>query len=77
MLVLQRKKGQTLMIGDNIKITVVDVTSDSVKLAIDAPRDIAILREELLEATMVNKDSVAHIESPEKMEKLKNLLNFK
>ncbi len=58
MLVLQRKKGQALMIGDDIKISVVEVSPDGVRLAIDAPKSVKILREELVEATAVNKQSV-------------------
>ncbi|WP_027625840.1 carbon storage regulator CsrA [Clostridium lundense] len=47
MLVIGRKKGESLLIGDNIEITVVKVEDGSVKLAISAPRDVAILRKEL------------------------------
>lgn len=47
MLVISRKKGESLLIGDNIEITVVKLDDGSVKLAIDAPKDIAILRKEL------------------------------
>lgn len=47
MLVISRKKGEALLIGDNIEITVVKLDDGSVKLAIDAPKDIAILRKEL------------------------------
>lgn len=59
MLILQRKKEQTLAIGDNIRITVVDIGNDWVKLAIDAPRDVSILREELIEAASVNQEAVS------------------
>lgn len=48
MLVLTRKIGETLMIGDNIKLTVVGVKSGQVRLGIDAPKEIQIQREELL-----------------------------
>lgn len=47
MLVITRKKGESLLIGDNIEITVVKLDDGSVKLAIDAPKDVAILRKEL------------------------------
>ncbi|HAX52796.1 carbon storage regulator CsrA [Muricomes intestini] len=65
MLVLQRKKGETLLIGDNIRISVVEVSSDSVKLAVEAPKEVKILRGELEEAIIVNQESVmdkAHID---------------
>ena len=57
MLILQRKKGQVIHIGDNIKITVSEIGNDQVKLAIDAPRDVLIAREELLEAKKANLES--------------------
>ncbi|UZN23349.1 carbon storage regulator CsrA [bacterium 3DAC] len=50
MLVLTRKKGEAIVIGDNIKIVVVSVSGDSVKIGIEAPADVKILRAELLEA---------------------------
>lgn len=57
MLILQRKKNESLIIGDNITITIVDSGSDWVKLAIDAPKDIPIVRTELLEAASTNKEA--------------------
>lgn len=47
MLVLTRKEGQSVLLGDNIEITVTKVADGSVKLAIDAPKDTTILRKEL------------------------------
>lgn len=47
MLVLTRKRDESVMIGDNIKITVVDVRGDQVKLGIEAPRSIPVHREEV------------------------------
>lgn len=47
MLVLTRKKGETIVIGDNIKISIVDVQGDNVRLGIIAPKDVSIYREEL------------------------------
>ena len=47
MLVIGRKKGEAFLIGEDIEITVVKVEDGSVKLAIEAPRDISILRKEL------------------------------
>ena len=48
MLVLSRKLGEKIFIGDNICITVVDIDRGKIRLGIEAPRDIAIYREELL-----------------------------
>lgn len=47
MLVLTRKRDESIMIGDEIKITVVDVRGDQVKLGIEAPRHIPVHREEI------------------------------
>lgn len=57
MLVLYRKKGDSILIGEDIAVTVVESSSDGVRLAIDAPRDVAILRKELLEAAEVNREA--------------------
>ena len=50
MLALSRKKGESLFIGDDIEVVVVDVKGDQVRLGINAPRDLVILRSELVEA---------------------------
>jgi len=47
MLVIGRRKGEAFLIGEDIEITVVKVEDGTVKLAIDAPRSISILRKEL------------------------------
>lgn len=59
MLILRRKKNESLLIGDNIRITVIDCGGDGVRLAIDAPKQISILREELSEAEQSNKIALA------------------
>lgn len=55
MLILRRKKNESLLIGENIRITIIECASDGVRLAIDAPKQISILREELSEAEQTNK----------------------
>ena len=49
MLVLRRKVGQVLHIGDHIRLTVLDLDSHTVSVGIDAPRDVNIVREEVLD----------------------------
>jgi len=49
MLVLTRRLGESINIGDNIKITVVDIDGKQVKVGIEAPKDISIFREEVYE----------------------------
>jgi len=57
-LVITRKKGDAILLGDNIEITVVKVEEGSVKLAISAPKDVTILRKELYsEVTEENKNA--------------------
>lgn len=59
MLVITRKKGESLLIGDDIEITVVKVDDGSVKLSIAAPREVKILRKELYKEVMEeNKKAV-------------------
>ena len=50
MLVLTRKQGEKILIGDDIVITVLDVRGDSIRLGVDAPRGISIQRAEILTA---------------------------
>ena len=60
MLVLSRRVGERLMIGDDIVITVIDVRSDGVRLGIDAPRHVRVNRAEILEAvTQANQEAAA------------------
>ena len=58
MLILQRKAGQSLRIGENITVTIVAVENNRVRIAIDAPTDISILRSELIEAIAANQEAV-------------------
>jgi len=50
MLVLSRQRDESIIISDNIVITVVDVRGDKVKLGIDAPKEISVHRREVYEA---------------------------
>jgi carbon storage regulator len=50
MLVLSRHRDESIMIGDNIVITVVDIRGDKVRLGIQAPTDIPVHRQEVYEA---------------------------
>lgn len=50
MLVLTRKLGESIMIGDGIEVTVVGIEGDQIKLGIDAPKDIKIYRNEIFQA---------------------------
>lgn len=48
MLVLSRKVGEKIYIGENITITVVDASRGKIRLGIEAPRDVAVYRSELM-----------------------------
>ncbi len=50
MLVLTRQKNETIVIGDNIEITVVDIRGDRIRLGINAPKELSVHRKEVLEA---------------------------
>ena len=48
MLILTRRVGESLMIGDNVTITVLGVKGNQVRVGVDAPKDVAVPREEIL-----------------------------
>lgn len=54
MLVLTRKKDEGFVVGENIKITVVEVSKDRVKIGIEAPADVRIVRNELYDTERLN-----------------------
>jgi carbon storage regulator len=49
MLILTRRVGEALMIGDNISISVLGVKGNQVRIGIDAPKDVAVHREEIFQ----------------------------
>lgn len=49
MLVLNRKLGESIILGDNIEIRILDITDGKIKIGIEAPRDVSILRKEVYE----------------------------
>lgn len=57
MLVISRRKGESLIIGDDIEIIVSEIGSDKVKICISAPKGIPITRKELLETSDLNKEA--------------------
>jgi carbon storage regulator len=50
MLVLSRKKNESIIIGENIVVTVVQILADKVRLGIDAPKEVSVHRREIYEA---------------------------
>lgn len=62
MLVLSRKKGESLKIGDNVTITILECDGDRVSIGIDAPKEIRIIRGELYEDTAkANLEAISSI----------------
>ncbi len=68
MLVLKRKIGETIMIGDHIEVQVLGVDGDSVKLGFSAPKQVQILRKELYEG--IANENVQANQLPDKAQLL-------
>jgi carbon storage regulator len=64
MLVLSRQRDETIMIGDDIEITVVDIRGDKVRLGITAPTKIAVHRKEVYEAIKRENEQAARTAGP-------------
>lgn len=71
MLVITRKTDESIIIGDDIEITVLDISRDRVKLGIDAPKSVKIVRNEIYMTEEINKQASDMI-SKEIMNKLLN-----
>ena len=74
MLLLKRRAGESLILDGKIKITVVASGPEGVKLAIDAPREVSVLREELVEAATANKEATV---KKEQVQHFKEILKKK
>jgi len=57
MLILTRRVGETLMIGDNVTVTVLGVKGNQVRVGINAPKDVAVHREEIYERIKHEEES--------------------
>ncbi|MFC1504689.1 carbon storage regulator CsrA [Spirochaetota bacterium] len=72
MLVLARKKNQSIIIGNDIRLYVIDISSDQVKLGIEAPKNIPVHRQEIYEEIQ-QQNILASKSDVSSLEKLKNL----
>ncbi len=71
MLALSRKQGESIMIGNNIEITVLEVKGEQIRLGINAPKSIPVYRKELYSQIQdANRETVSTLD----MESLKKLL---
>ena len=59
MLVLTRKPGERLVIGDNIVITVVEIKGDNIRIGIDAPSEVKVYRGEIYDAIVAENREAA------------------
>ena len=59
MLVLSRKKNESIVINDDITIVVVDIRGDKVRLGVDAPKEVPVHRQEVFNAIHRNEDAVS------------------
>ena len=72
MLILTRKKDESILIGKDIKLKIISIEEGKVKIGIEAPKDIEILRKELLDT--VEKENISAAESNMDLDKLKDLI---
>ena len=70
MLALTRKKGESLVINNNIEVTILEIRGDQIKLGISAPRDVSIYRKEVY--LQIQEETKAALET-NNAEALKNL----
>jgi carbon storage regulator len=74
MLVLARRLNESIMIGDDIEVVVIDIKGDQVKLGIRAPKRITVHRKEIYEE--IKKENIAAMDSKYKPEEIRELSHF-
>jgi carbon storage regulator len=62
MLILSRRPGESLTIGDNIVVTVVSINGNQIRLGIEAPREVRVLRDEIYKAIREENQAAANTE---------------
>ncbi|MGN0554021.1 MAG: carbon storage regulator CsrA [Oscillospiraceae bacterium] len=60
MLVVSRKKDESIIIGDNIKVTIVEIAKDRIKIGVDAPESVKIARSELYDTERFNMQAAVN-----------------
>ena len=63
MLVLSRQRDETIVIGDDIEVTVVDIRGDKVRLGINAPKEISVHRKEVYDAIKRENREAAQVKA--------------
>ena len=75
MLVITRKNGEGLHIGENVRVTVVEAAKDRVKIGIEAPYDVRIIRDELFDTERFNIQAAVHKPAADLLTMIKNQQN--
>jgi carbon storage regulator len=75
MLVIRRRIGESLFVGDDVEIELLDICGGQVKLGINAPREVVILRREVRLTAEANRLAARHI-SPEMLARLTKKIQF-
>lgn len=71
MLALTRKKGESLVINNNIEITVLEIRGDQIKIGISAPKEVPIYRKEVyVQIQKENEESMKNLTDPETLKNL-------
>ena len=72
MLVITRKNGEGFLIGEDVRVTVVETSKDRVKIGIDAPPDVRIIRNELFDTERFNMQAALHKPAADLLSIIKN-----
>ena len=67
MLILRRKTGESFLIGDDVKVTIIATKDKEVQIAIDAPKEVPVLRCELANAMSANRDAAEEQSQPQEL----------
>jgi len=73
MLVLNRRPGESIAIGDGIRVTIVEVSGDRVKVGIEAPQHVVILRQELCDAVEAQNRAARQVRPEQVSDALQSL----
>lgn len=74
MLVLARKVNESIMIGDDIEVVIIDIKGDQVKLGVKAPKSVAVHRKEIYDE--IQKENIAAMQSKVKPDTLKDITDI-